>query len=189
MANCTVTRQVALLIIILAAAPATMGEALGQAGAMPEPANRRQGPVGSAPAQGGVSAKSSITPMVAVGNPLWSIPLAKLDATRERPILLPSRRPPARAAARVQVTTPAIAVGTVAAPELPSLQLLGSLYGENEGVAVFMDEKTKGLVRLKAGEGYAGWLLSGINGREVVLEKDNRRLKLALPSPMPGAEK
>src|SRR5262249_53698680 len=29
------------------------------------------------------------------GNPLWAIPLRSLSATRERPIFLPSRRPPA----------------------------------------------------------------------------------------------
>src|SRR5438045_3679915 len=28
------------------------------------------------------------------GNPLWTIPLASLTATRERPIFTPSRRPP-----------------------------------------------------------------------------------------------
>src|SRR5262245_34049779 len=29
------------------------------------------------------------------GNPLWAIPLESLNVTRERPIFLPSRRPPA----------------------------------------------------------------------------------------------
>src|SRR5450631_3845625 len=46
-----------------------------------------------------------IAPDVAVkeqpltGNPLWGVPLQSLSATRERPIFLPSRRPPAPAVA------------------------------------------------------------------------------------------
>src|SRR5438445_6924776 len=31
------------------------------------------------------------------GNPLWGVPLKSLSASRERPIFLPSRRPPAPA--------------------------------------------------------------------------------------------
>src|SRR5262245_28391744 len=34
------------------------------------------------------------------GNPLWAIPLELLSASRERPIFLPSRRPPAPIVAR-----------------------------------------------------------------------------------------
>jgi hypothetical protein len=84
---------------------------------------------------------------------------------------------------------PVVAAAVTAAPALPNLQLLGSLSREGVGVALFTDEGTKKVVQLKAGEGYEGWMLSGINGREVVLERDGNRLKMALPSAMPAVEK
>jgi len=56
------------------------------------------------------------------GNPLWAIPLASLNATRERPIFLPSRRAPAPVVA-APPPPPAPAPAPPPEPERPRLAL------------------------------------------------------------------
>ena len=114
------------------------------------------------------------------GNPLWAIPRESLTATRERPIFLPSRRPPpALAAARVETPPPP-------APEAqrPALRLLGIVTGATEGLAVFVSETTQNVIRLKTGEGHEGWILRSVKAREAVLENNRRSAVMALPSRM-----
>ena len=107
-----------------------------------------------------------------IGNPLWAIPLGSLDKTRNRPLFTPSRRPPAPA---VLVAPPAViqpkVVVAPAAPEHPNLTLIGTVVGEAEGIGVFLDRATNAFVRIKTGEGHAGWILRSIKAREVTLEK------------------
>jgi general secretion pathway protein N len=109
------------------------------------------------------------------GNPLWSIPLASLTATRERPIFSPTRRPP-----------PAVAKPTSVQPfggaQLP-LALVGAIAGDVEGIAIFLDGITQGIIRLKTGESHAGWTLQAVKAREVILEKEQKTTVLALPNP------
>ena len=86
-------------------------------------------------------------------NPLWEIPLARLSATRERPIFSPSRRPPPSAVA----AEPAIVKAPVARkkePEAPQLVLVGTIASDEEGFGIFLDQSTKGALRLKIGEDY-----------------------------------
>ena len=114
------------------------------------------------------------------GNPLWVIPRESLTATRERPIFLPSRRPPpALAAARVETPPPP-------APEAqrPALRLLGIVTGATEGLAVFVSETTQNVIRLKTGEGHEGWILRSVKAREAVLENNRRSAVMALPPRM-----
>jgi len=183
-----IVSRVLLVLALVIAAFAGIDAALAQAGPQ---AAKPQPRVGPRPDQAGVSPTLPATVAAAAGNPLWSIPLASLSATRERPIFSPSRRPPPQAVVSQPVTTPVVAApaAAAAAPVLPNLQLLGSLSRAGTGVALFTEESTKRLVQLKAGEGYAGWMLSEINGREVVLERDGSKLKMALPSPMPAVER
>lgn len=109
------------------------------------------------------------------GNPLWSIPLKNLNATRERPIFLPSRRAPAPADAGAPPPLPVAAPPPPPAePERPRLALVGAVSGENDSVAVFMDEETRDIVRLRTGENHAGWILRLVRGREATLEKGPR---------------
>jgi hypothetical protein len=123
-------------------------------------------------------------------NPLWAIPLAQLSATRERPIFSPSRRPPPSAVA----AEPAIVKAPVARkkePEAPQLVLVGTIASDEEGFGIFLDQSTKGALRLKIGEDYQGWKLQAIRGREVTMEKDQQAAVLALPQPgaaHPGGE-
>ena len=117
------------------------------------------------------------------GNPLWAIPLSSLTATRERPIFLPSRRAPAPAVANTPVVVAAPPPPPAAEPEQPPLVLVGVIAGDSEGFAVFLDQATNNVVRLKTGQDYQGWMLRSVKGREVTLEKNKRTTTLALPAP------
>jgi hypothetical protein len=116
------------------------------------------------------------------GNPLWGIPLSSLRATRERPIYLQSRRPPAPAVAAAPRVEPVQAI-SAQEPEKPALTLLGVVTGTTTGIAVFTDETTRDIIRLKMGEGHNGWILRSVTGREAVLEKDRRTAVIGLPLP------
>ena len=127
------------------------------------------------------------------GNPLWAIPLSALSATRERPLFLPSRRPPVPPA----VAGPPVVV-VAAKPvedDRPQVTLVGAVAGDSDGFAVFVDLRTNATVRLRTGQEHAGWTLSSVKGREAILAKDKETLVFALPAPgtngtppvMPGA--
>lgn len=118
------------------------------------------------------------------GNPLWAIPLSSLTATRERPLFLPSRRAPAPAVAGTPVVV-APPPPSAAEPEQPSLILVGAIAGDSEGFAVFLDQATNDVVRLKTGQDHQGWMLRSVKGREATLEKNKRTTTLSLPPTNP----
>jgi general secretion pathway protein N len=117
------------------------------------------------------------------GNPLWAIPMRLLSATRERPIFVPSRRPPAPAVAGPAPIEAAPPPPPPTGPDRPQLALVGAVAGGTEGIAVFIDETTRDIVRLRTGESHAGWVLRSVRGREATLEKGPETTILALPSP------
>ena len=118
------------------------------------------------------------------GNPLWAIPLKVLTATRERPLFLPSRRAPAAAVAGPPPVMPVAAVPPPPAPpERPHLSLVGAIVGDSEGFAVFLDETTREVVRMKTGESRGGWVLLSVRGREATLQRDRESIVLSLPAP------
>ena len=131
-----------------------------------------------------VTAKPAEAPTVAA-NPLWSIPLSALTATRTRPLFTPSRRPPAPVVASVPVAAPRPAPPPPALPQHPNLTLVGTVAGENEGVAVFIDTTTRDTVRLRTGEGHSGWILQSIERRAATLQKGEQTETLALPATAP----
>jgi general secretion pathway protein N len=112
------------------------------------------------------------------GNPLWAVPLSVLSATRERPIFLPSRRPPAPVIANTRSETPK--PSAVPPPERPRFALVGAVTGENEAIAVFLDQATNGVIRLRMGQDHDGWVLSSVNGRTATLQKDQKTFVLNL---------
>jgi len=126
------------------------------------------------------------TDIIASANPLWAIPLGSLMATRQRPIFSPSRRPPAPVVAVVPAA-PVEPVKLVYAappePEKPQLSLVGVVTGSSDGFAVFLHVTTHDIVRLKLGEGYEGWILRSVKGREAVLEKNHQTAVIRLPVP------
>jgi general secretion pathway protein N len=66
------------------------------------------------------------------------------------------------------------------------LALLGTIAGEGEGLALFMETTSQNVVRLRTGEAHEGWVLRSVHGREAKLEKDNRTETVTLPDPGGG---
>src|SRR6202795_2314928 len=131
-----------------------------------------------------VTAKPAETATVAA-NPLWAIPLSALTATRTRPLFTPSRRPPAPVVASVPVAAPRPPPAPPpAVPQHPHLTLVGTVAGENEGVAVFIDTTTRDTVRLRTGESHNGWILQSIERRAATLQRGDQTETLAMPKPM-----
>jgi hypothetical protein len=115
-------------------------------------------------------------------NPLWAIPLSRLTTTRDRPLFLPSRRPPPTvAAAPVAALTPPAPLP--AEPERPSLTLVGAIASDTEGFAVFVDQATNTVIRLRTGQDHQGWVLRAVKGREATLVKASISTTLMLPDP------
>jgi len=129
-----------------------------------------------------LQANNTPAPAAEPGNPLWRIVIQSLTATRARPLFSPSRRPPlppAVAKAPVETPKPIVPVADTG----PALDLLGVVVGGGgEGYAVFLNNATRDIVRLKTGEGDNGWILQSVTDREATLEKDHRTEVIRLPS-------
>ena len=122
------------------------------------------------------------------GNPLWSIPLRTLTATRERPIFSPGRRPPAPAVANAPFMAPVSAAPPSEPPHPLTLELIGTISSDTESFAILFDTGLNQVVRLRPGDAHDGWLLKSVQGREVTLQNDQRTETLHLPKPgdVPG---
>ena len=142
------------------------------------PSNVIPGPVDVAPA-----APTRVDRSDPSGNPLWAIPLSALTATRERPLFLPSRRAPAPAVAGMPVVAAPPPSPRASVEEQPPLTLVGAIASETEGFAVFLDQATNNVIRLKTGQDHSGWVLRSVKGREVTLQKEGRAATLMLPAP------
>lgn len=118
------------------------------------------------------------------GNPLWSIPLSELSATRERPIFLASRRPLPRAVASAPVE-PVNSPQARPEPEAerPPLALVGTVIGDSDAIAVFLHQPSQAILRLKTGELNAGWSVQSVVKGEVVLTRAGRAETFILPLP------
>jgi hypothetical protein len=163
-------------LVALAAAATFAGNARAQAPDNAGPSVRAD--LVPAPARG------SVPDAERAGNPLWAIPLNQLSSTRERPIFSQSRRPPPPVVVnRPFVAPPPPPPPPPKPPERPSLALLGTIAGEGEGLALFMETTSQMVVRLRTGEAHEGWVLKSVHGREAKLEKDDRTETVTLPDP------
>lgn len=115
-------------------------------------------------------------------NPLWAISLKDLSATRERPIFSPSRRPPPAVVA-APFTPPPVPIE----PVQPELSLIGTVAGIKQGFGIFMDKVANKTIRLKTGEMHEGWTLRDVRAREIVFQKKDVTVTLALPARAPTA--
>jgi general secretion pathway protein N len=113
-------------------------------------------------------------------HPLWRLPLSELTAIRDRPIFSATRRPPP-----ATETPPLPTSVSSPAKEItrPPLSLLGAIAADEAGIAVFLDEVSRRTIRLKVGEGYAGWTLQLVKPREATLIRDQHTAIVALPPP------
>lgn len=126
-------------------------------------------------------ARPAAKPLVSA-NPLWAIPLSALTATRERPLFSPTRRAPAPVVANAPIVAqpppPALAV-----VEHPDLILVGTVTGETQSLAVFVEPATHKTVRLLTGQDHRGWILQSVEGKSATLHKGTRTETLVLPPP------
>lgn len=117
-----------------------------------------------------------------LGNAVLAVPLSKLSTTRDRPIFSPSRRPPPPPAGPV-IAKPIEVPKPVEKEQQPPLILVGTVAGEDSGIAVFLEQATENVVKLRVNESHKGWTLRSIQGREVTLLKGPKSSVLALAPP------
>jgi general secretion pathway protein N len=117
------------------------------------------------------------------GNPLWTVPLSSLSATRDRPLFSASRRPPIVAvpvAAPVPQKQKAL---PPPGPERPLITLIGTIVSRKGSVAMLQGSNTDAISRLRLGEENDGWRVQGISLRSIVVERGAQSVKLDLPRP------
>jgi general secretion pathway protein N len=109
------------------------------------------------------------------------MPVKQFSATRERPIFLPSRRPPAPPS--TVTVAKVIAPPKPKEPEQPQLSLVGTIASDEDKFGIFIDQATKAVLRLRLGEDFQGWRLQSVNGREVAFQKNQQSFVVTLPQP------
>jgi hypothetical protein len=129
------------------------------------------------PATPGASAERPLS-----ANPLWAMPLKQFSVTRERPIFLPSRRPPAPPPSAMTVSK-VVAPPKPKEPEQPLLSLVGTIASDEDKFGIFVDQSTKAVLRLRVGEDFQGWKLQSVQGREASFQKNQLTFVVALPQP------
>ena len=108
-----------------------------------------------------------------IDNPLWAIPIRELAATQDRPLFLPSRRPPSPPVVTIASAPPAPPLQPKPAErERPPLLLIGTVAGEIGPIGIFLDQSTNRTISLRTGQRLYGWVLSAVHKREVILRKD-----------------
>jgi general secretion pathway protein N len=116
------------------------------------------------------------------GNPLWTVPLRALTATRDRPLFSASRRPPVVA---VPIVAPPPKQEALAPPppERPLLTLVGTIVSRKTSVAMLQGSNGDVISRLRVGQQDDGWRVRGISLRSIVVEKGEQAVELDLPKP------
>ena len=146
---------------------------------------------GSSAAEGGGSAAAapsgaSLAPNTGArsraGNPLWTVPLTALSATRDRPLFSASRRPPV-VAAPVIAPPPKQAPLAPPPPERPLATLVGTIVSREASFALLQGSNADAISRLRVGQQNDGWLIRGIGLRSIVVEKGAESVELNLPRP------
>lgn len=142
-------------------------------------------PVGAPPA---AAATALSVEHITSGNPLWSIPMVRLSATRDLPLFAPSRRPAPRPELLARPAPAPVVAPPPPEPEKPQLSLLGTVAGSGERIGLFIDSTSKAVLRLKRGENHQGWTLRDVRPRQVELAKglDNTVLEMPSPDMKPG---
>lgn len=149
-----------------------------------------QAPSQSVGAGGSVNDQGRITaepvalqrPQPGQGNPLLTIPLESLRATRERPLFSATRRPPPPVVTEGAKVSEPVSAPKPSEPEKPQVALVGVVHGPLIDIAVFLDETDKSLMRLRVGQSVRGWIVHDLDARAATLEKAKQQVKLELPA-------
>jgi len=135
-----------------------------------------------------LTAPDSESALHRTGNPLWTVPIGDLSATRDRPVFSASRRP-ARPVAVFVAAPPPPSPGTAPLPDRPPLVLLGTIIGGPVHIGIFHEESTTKTVPLSVGESREGWILRSVSANDASFEAANRAATLILrPSVRPTME-
>lgn len=128
------------------------------------------------------AADPAVAPQAGV---LAGIPLDTLRATRERPLFVPSRRPPEAPPQPVAVEPLAPPPPPVAVQDPPPrFTLLGIIRSPRQGgAAVVLDDTDHTSFNLKLGDDRRGWVVKSIDGTVVTLRNGERTLALTYPEP------
>lgn len=62
------------------------------------------------------------------------------------------------------------------------MALIGAIVSDRDAVAVFLDQTSQKIVRLRQGEAHSGWVLNSVLRREVTLKKADQIETLGFPS-------
>ena len=127
----------------------------------------------------GANAQSQNPSAGTLGNPLQAQPLAKLLATRDRPLFSPNRRPPAPPPAPIAAAPPP------PAPP-PDVTLLGVVIDRERARAIVRSGSAK-IERVQIGDDIGGWKVSQIEGRRLLLALDGREAAFTLFGPARAA--
>jgi general secretion pathway protein N len=181
------------LIFLLGAATAAVAatasaDSLDDRAALKADAETAYAPAPRGGAEGGVASAGGET--IEAGNPLWTVPLSALTATRDRPLFASSRRPPAIAtAAAPPPPPPPPAAVAPDPPEKPPLTLVGTIVSPGTSIAIVKNSATEAIARLRVGEESLGWTVRSVAARSIVVAKGAQSVTLALPTPhdAPGA--
>jgi general secretion pathway protein N len=112
-------------------------------------------------------------PPAAPEGPAFTMPpLENLEATRERPLFSPKRRPDAEAPAEAPVVEES--------PENLPFELTGVVIGSDMSIAILRNRDTQETVRLREGENLEAWSLQEVATRHVVLRQEDRQVRLEL---------
>jgi hypothetical protein len=117
--------------------------------------------------------------------PLWSIPIAQLGATADRPLFSPNRRPAVNAITTDPTPTPTPSPPAVEIEEPPPHgSLVGVIKGE-EGfaVALVVEDSSTPPKRLRLGDLYENWKLVAITRASATLRKESRTFELKIKTP------
>ena len=106
-------------------------------------------------------------------------PLEELQATRERPLFSPRRRPDAEVARQTETAV------VEENPEVLAFELTGVVIGADIAVAILRNRDTQETVHLRRGEALDAWSLEEIASRHVVLRQEDRQVRLELFLPKP----
>ena len=126
--------------------------------------------------------EASARPGAGPGSPLWAVTLDQLPATRDRPLFSSSRRPPARP------QPPRVAAVPPPAPrQPPSVVLLGIVTDADGTWALIRAGGADKITPARLGDEIAGWKVSEIETRRLVLSSDDRSVSFALFARTGGA--
>src|SRR4051794_37329634 len=84
-------------------------------------------------------------------NPVASVSLSTLTATRERPLFSPTRRPPVKPEVSSPAPPPPVVVAAAEPPTAPPFTLLGTVIGSTDRIAILMIAGVREATHLRKG--------------------------------------